>query len=163
MNNFRKTFLTSVALLLGSLLMNGLAVAQSSIVEPVQVLGTVEVFCPTCALDMKFDDPDRMGDFEILFQETDADFISCVRVPAGDFLCLDRSDKKLKKFPGSSSTSALDDVFSCEDGALDLNTRKDTTCTAYTYGLDAHFLAGQNNGRTFSLQRIFEKDEGEID
>lgn len=154
MNNLLKSISRASTLLIGGLLTGGLAVAQGSFIEPVQVLGTVEVYSPTSALDMKFDEPDRMVDFEPLFTESGADFISCVRVPAGDFLCLDRSDKMLKKFPGSSST--LDDVFSCEDGALDLNVRKDTTCTAHTYGLDAHFLAGQNNGKTFSLQRIFE-------
>lgn len=154
MNNQIRTKLANVVLLIGSLVMSGLAVAQA-VAEPIQVLGTVEVFCPTCALDMKFDDPDRIDDFEVLFQEPGADFISCIRVPDGDFLCLDRSDKTLKKFPGSSST--LDDVFSCEDSALQLNTRKSTTCTAYSYGLNAHFLAGQNKGKTFSLQRIFEE------
>ena len=160
MSNLLKLISTAFTILTGAILTGGPAAAQGSFVDPVQVLGTVEVYCPTCALDLKVDEPERTdGDFEILFdlgEESGADFISCVRIPAGDFLCLDRSDKTLKKFPGSSST--LDDVFSCEDSALDLNIRKDTTCTAYTYGLDAHFLAGQNNGRTFSLQRIFEED-----
>jgi len=149
-----RVIFANIALLTAPLLVSSTVAAQGSFVEPIQVLGTVEVYCPTCALDMKFDEPDRVVDFEVLFEEPGADFISCVRVPAGDFLCLDRSDKTLKKFLGSSST--LGDVFSCEDSALGLNTRKDTTCTAYTYGLDAHFLAGQNNGKTFSLQRVFE-------
>ena len=124
-----KLILANIALLTASLLVSSTVAAQGSFVEPIQVLGTVEVYCPTCALDMKFDEPERMSDFEVLFEEPGADFISCIRVPAGDFLCLDRSDKTLKKFPGSSST--LGDVFSCKDSALDLNTRKDTTCTAY--------------------------------
>jgi hypothetical protein len=150
-----RRILGNIALFIASLLVSNATTAQGSFVESVQVLGTVEVYCPTCALDMKFDEPDRMGDFELLFEEPGADFISCVRVPAGDLLCLDRSDKTLKTFPGASTT--LDDVLSCEDSVLGLNTRKATTCTAYTFGLEAHFLAGQNNGKTFSLQRIFEE------
>jgi hypothetical protein len=137
----------------GSLVASSHVLAEPT-VEPIQVLGTVEVFSPAAALDMFFDDPERDADFEVLFEEPGADFISCTRVPAGDFLCLDRNDKTLKRFPGETTT--LGDVFSCTDDALDLNIRKTTTCTSHTFGLDAHFLAGQNNGKTFSLQRIFE-------
>jgi len=154
MNNLRKIIAAGLALLFGSLLMTGSAGAQALVAEPVQVLDTVEVFCPTCAQNMKFDNAERINDdFELLFDVPGADFIACTRDPGGDFLCLDRSDKKVKKWPGTSP-AILDDVFSCEDDALGLNTRKANTCTGYTFGLDAHFLAGLNKGRTFSLIQI---------
>jgi hypothetical protein len=118
-----------------------------------QVIGTIESFGFNNGIEMEFDDPERTTDFEEFFTDPEVatDYATCIRVPAGPFLCLDKGTKTVKTFDGSTPPMP---VFFCEDGALEFNTRKET-CTAYGFGLDSHFVAGLGNGKAFNLQRVF--------
>lgn len=154
MNYLRKSIAVASVLMLGAFAANTTVMAQN----PTQVLDTVEVFCPTCALQMKFDDPERMedDDFELLINQPGADFVACTREPANGFFCLDASDKTVKKWEDTANPAET--VIYCEDPALDLDTRKANTCTGMTVGLGATWLAGKNKGKSFSLIKVFPED-----
>lgn len=126
--------------------------AQSFVTDPEQVIGTIEAFGSEAGLELEFDNPARTSDFDVFFTDAGSSFATCVRVPAGPFLCLDETSKTVKRFDGSPPPLAS--IFSCNDPALDFNTRKET-CTAYSFGMDSHFIAGLGNGKSFNLQRVY--------
>ncbi len=128
------------------------AAAQGFVVEADQVIGTVESYGGPDGIELDFDNPLRDSDFEVIVSDAGSEFSACVRVPAGPFLCLDAAGKTVKRFDGTPPP--LDSVISCLDPALDFNLRKET-CTAYTFGLDSHFIAGLGNGKSFQLARVF--------
>ena len=156
----RLTKLVAAQLLAAVLFFSGTAFAQTA--ETVQTLDRVDVNSLTRVLEMEFSDPARDSDF-IDTGVSGLDFRACKLTAIDGLYCLD--GKTVKVWPTSFDDPdiASDDaktIIDCTDPALDLDARKDETCTALTVDLQGTiWLAGKNKkGPTFVLYRIEEQD-----
>lgn len=127
--------------------------------EVQQILDRVFAFNDIAALEMAFSDPDRLADFSVVLNAPGANFSACKLTSTRGLWCLD--GKTVVNLPDTSDPGSLFDVLSCEDPTLDLDTRKENTCTGLTVDSSvAIYLAGKEKGKKHSLIKVVEKDSG---
>jgi hypothetical protein len=133
--------------------------ASANAQEATQILDRVQVFNQSAVLEMEFDDPDRLVDFSLVINEPGANFSACKLTATKGLWCLD--GKSVVNWPNSADPATSIEVLSCEDSALNLDTRKANTCTGLTVdAVGAIYLAGKNKGKTHSLIKVVEADSG---
>lgn len=133
------------------------------LVNPEQLLGTVEAVSPDRVLDMNVDDPERLADFDQLFADgqNKTDYVACARIVGdgsgnGGLFCLDQGNKVLKQFDGSTLDPGF---FNCDWLPAIAASRRGGDCIAYTAAtLDGlgttHAIAANAKGQAVALNAV---------
>jgi hypothetical protein len=127
------------------------ATAQPATADPEQVLDRVTATGRDFALDLRADDPDRLHDFSVLLEAgalpAETNLVDCTTSVTDGLFCID--GKSVVNWPDIEDASSASTVFSCENAALDLDEKKDDTCTALARNSQkVIFLGGKQNGKS---------------
>lgn len=129
-----------------------------TLVNPEQLLGTVEIVVSDRVIEINTDDADRPPDFELVFADgqSQTDYVACARVPNQGIYCLDQANKALKVSDGSAPNA----FFDCNRiPAIANNGKRGGDCIAYAYADignvgDVHAIAANAKGKAFILNAV---------
>jgi hypothetical protein len=122
--------------------------------EPVQTLDRVQAYSVDSVLEMNFDDPRRLADFDAT-GISGSNFRACKMTALDGLYCLDGN--LVRHWPDPDDAGSFETVVDCEDPVLGLDNRKGDACTSLTADLAGALFVGatKRSGRT--LVKVVEK------
>ena len=121
-----------------------------------QVLDSTFVNGREIAAELIFDSPDTQYEYSGI---TGTNIEACKLSALDGLYCLDA--KLIRNWPQPTQSSNSATVVDCEDPVLDLDTKKDNTCTGLTVDLEGNiWIAGKNKGKSHSLIKLVPYDSG---
>ena len=120
-----------------------------SVETVVQTLDSVAVNSSGTVVEMLFSNPLRESDFEHNGIVGSA-FATCTLTAIDGLFCLD--GKLIRHWANPAVASSAETLINCEDPVLNLDTKKEDTCTGLAVDLSGTiWIAGKNKGKTHSL------------